>query len=398
VSDVIGDPPANQPPGTPPDYRYTANNHPIAWSTAKTSPSMQALFTRLTNIYHSGFYRMAPEVENDDTYPIDVRPGTVHAGTIYYDPNGHVLLVYKVDAAGTVSMIDGHPDNSLTHTIFSDKLALGGRSQGGGFRNFRPINSRSSTLAYVPNAQLADFGDTQYGRGHAYYDWVRSQLSGGRAIGPDQQLQLLADQLCVDIGDRVAAVDAGTHLASGPMGDVPPNIYGADGDWEAFSTPGRDGKLRASFRSIFAQVNDSVTKVKNGDPSVPWTGTAQSLVTALTGIWNQHLTSCSVTYTNSAGHAVKLSLADVQERIYQLSFDPYHCAEMRWGAHPGSADEDASCSTLDADHTKRFDDERRMRNAIDRPPAGTPTPLGSWGPDTPEDIDVGALLGRLAQQ
>jgi hypothetical protein len=43
---------------------------------------------------------------------------------------------------------------------------------------------------------------------------------------------------------------------------------------------------------------------------------------------------------------------------------------MRWGAHPRHGAEAASCTTLDADHTKRFDDERRMRNAIDRPPAG----------------------------
>src|SRR5262249_33907819 len=153
-------------------------------------------------------------------------------------------------------------------------------------------------------------------------------------------------------------------------------IYGADGDWEAFSTPGRDGKLRASFRGIFQHVTNSVTAVKNGDPNVAWTGTADSLVAAFKDIWGQRLASCKVTYTSSAGAAITLSLADLQARIYDLSFDPYHCVEMRWGADGA---EKRSCTTLDADHTKRFDDERRMRNAIDRPPAGTPTPLGDWG-------------------
>src|SRR5262249_31169934 len=146
------------------------------------------------------------------------------------------------------------------------------------------------------------------------------QLSGGRKIGPDAQLKLLADQLCTDVGDRVAAVDAGKHLADGPMGDVPPNIYGADGDWEAFSTPGRDGKLRASFRGIFQHATTSGTAVKNGDPSVAWSGTADSLVAAFKDIWGQHLSSCKVTYTSSAGAAITLSLADLQARIYDLSF------------------------------------------------------------------------------
>ena len=80
---------------------------------------MQALFNRISSLYHSGFYRMGPTIENDDTYPIDIRPGTVRPGTVYYDPNGHVLLVYKVDANGTVHFIDGHPDNSLTYRTSS---------------------------------------------------------------------------------------------------------------------------------------------------------------------------------------------------------------------------------------------------------------------------------------
>ena len=89
-----------------------------------------------------------------------------------------------------------------------------------------------------------------------------------------------------------------------------------------------------------------------------------------------------------------LRLDDVQARIYDLSFDPYHCAEMRWGASSNHAQEMASCASGDAAHLQRFSDERRMRNVIDRPPPGTPTPLDS-GPDAPEDVDVPALLARL---
>ena len=397
MSEVVGDAPAGQDAGAPPDYRYTAHNHPTAWSTAKTASSLQSLLTRVSNVVHSGFFRTAPDVEDTDTYPIDIRPGTVHPGTLFYDPNGHVLVVYKVEANGTVRMMDGHPDNSLTYTIFSDKLALGGRTQGGGFRNFRPIDSASPTLAYTPNAALADFGETQYGHGHGYYEWVRAQLSGGAALGPDQAFAQLLDQVCIDVGDRVTAVAAGAHLAIGALGDIPANIYAADGDWEAFSSPGRDGRLRASFRGLFAHVTTTVAAAFAGDPHVAWSGDAKSLVAAYQDAWQQHArtAACTFTYTNGAGATVSLSLDDIQQRIFDLSFDPYHCAEMRWGATARQAQELASCNAQDAARVQRFTDERRMRNAIDRPAPGTPTPF-DWGPDAAEDVDVPALLRRLA--
>jgi hypothetical protein len=384
VSEVVGDRPASLAPDKEPDYRYTANNHPIAWSTAKTSPTMQALFDRIASLYHSGFYRMGPTVENDDTYPIDIKPGTVRPGTVYYDPNGHVLLVYKVDANGTVRFIDGHPDNSLTTHILSSDLAVGGVSQGGGFRNFRPIDSH--TLDYAPNASLTDLGSSQYGHGTGYADWVRLQLTGGVALPPDQQLTLLMDQLCTDIVGRVAAVDVGKQMASADLVDLPANIYGADGDWESFSTPGRDQKLRSSFRNIFQFIDTSAGA-----------HTAQSrvLVAKYASIWKSHQASCKITYTSSAGSPVNLTLNDIQARLFDLSFDPYECVEIRWGAYPKNTTEYASCTTQDAAHVQRFDDEKSLRNIIDRPAAGTPTPIG-FGPATHDDVDVPALLTRLA--
>ncbi|MEA2747587.1 MAG: hypothetical protein QOI41_1730 [Myxococcales bacterium] len=384
VSEVLGDRPASLAADKEPDYRYTANNHPTAWSTAKTSPTMQALFNRIASLYHSGFYRMGPTVENDDTYPIDIRPGTVRPGTVYYDPNGHVLLVYKVDTNGTVHFIDGHPDNSLSYRILTTDLALGGVSQGGGFRNFRPVDSH--TLDYAPNSSLTDLGSGQYGHGAGYVEWVRLQLSGGQALPPETQLGQLVDQLCTDISTRVAAVDAGKQMAAADLVDLPPNIYGADGDWESFSTPGRDQKLRSSFRGIVQFMNSTAGA---------HTATSRALVAKYASIWKSHLTSCKITYANSAGDPVNLTLADIQARLFDLSFDPYQCVEMRWGAYPKNAQEYASCSTRDAAHEQRFTDEQSLRNIIDRPAAGTPTPIG-FGPATHEDVDVSALLTRLA--
>jgi hypothetical protein len=363
------------------DERYSKDNHPVAWSSVTRSPSMQSLLKRVSDVVDSGFYRTAPEVVDTDTYPIDPTTTSLHAGSIFYDPNGHVLLVYKVDPDGTVWMIDGHPDNSLTYgPLVEGKFAVGGRAQGGGFRNYRPQEIVNGKIQYVPNERIHDFGDTQYGHGDQYVAWIRDRIATDRStLGPDHMMNQALDQICVDLQARITAVAAGAQTAAGPLADMPDNIYAADGDWEAFSTPSRDARLRASFRGVYKIV-------KTADPSA---------IAKLGAVWNAHVAAdnCKITYTNSAGAPVTITLADVQTRIYDLSFDPYHSAEMRWGAYPKVQGELASCTNCDAAHTQRFDAERRMRNVIDRTPVDKTGP--DYGPDVPEDIDIPGLLHRL---
>jgi hypothetical protein len=327
---------------------------------------------------------MAPEIEDVDTYPIDPSPTSLHPGSIFYDPNGHVLIVYKVEADGTVWMMDGHPDNSLTYGPLSEgKFAVGGKSQGGGFRNYRPQRiGADGKVEYIPNAELTDYGTTQYGHGDQYVAWIRSKISTGPGPTIEKQLKDQVDQLCVDVNQRVQSVAAANAVAQGPMGNIPPNIYGADGDWEAFSTPSRDARLRASVRGIHRFIKANAT--------------TPDMLTKLGKVWKDHQASasCKVTYTSSAGSPVTITLEDIVARIYDLSFDPYHCPEMRWGAYKSAHAELASCTTADADHFARWDAERRNRNVIDREPGVTATGP-DFGPDTAEDINVPALLKRL---
>ncbi|MCC6144989.1 MAG: hypothetical protein IT368_14385 [Candidatus Hydrogenedentes bacterium] len=44
----------------------------------------------------------------------------------------------------------------------------------------------------------------------------------------------------------------------------------------------------------------------------------------------------SIQYKNSKGIPVTLTLAEIEERLYDLSFDPNHPPELRWGAAFGS--------------------------------------------------------------
>jgi hypothetical protein len=176
--------------------------------------------------------------------------------------------------------------------------------------------------------------------------------------GPSQVFASLMDDLCGDISARIGIVEQGKRIAAGPIGEVPPNIYAATGTWQALSTPGRDQQLRATFR----QVHRFVTEQASG-PSAP------DRARQFLAIWNRHQQACRFEYRTSNGAPVPFTLNDVQSRLFQLSFDPYHCTEMRWGAYPDDLAEFASCNTQSETHLKRFRDETSLRNILDRPPA-----------------------------
>lgn len=375
------------------DPRYGKNNHPAAYKDLRPYSSVQRLFNYISGYVHSGFFRMAGSVEGSDTYPIDVTTQTLKAGTVFYDPNGHVLLVYKVDPNGTVHMMDGHPDNSLSYGILSQKFAVGGASQGGGFRNFRPYTFDGQTFTRKTNAQLsnAKYGlsaTAQYGRGRAYYDWVRTQLSNGAPLDPVDNFKQLTTQLCEDVKDRAAAVSGGLQLANTGPGVVPPNIYGAEGEWETYSTPSRDARLKASFRGIRDFINESRALVDQRSPKIAWTGTSADLARAYKEHWQTFAPSCTIAYANSRGVSRTLAVTDIETRLFDMSFDPYHCVELRWGAKGSELD---TCPTKDAaSFARRYADERRQRNAIDRE-YGADTPF-SFGPETPEDVNISRLV------
>jgi hypothetical protein len=336
-------------------------------------------------------YRTPPETERSDFYPVTVRRGALRPGSIYYDPNGHVLVVSEVRDDGQIYLIDGHPDGSLTWKRFGAAFALGTRRLGGGFKNHRPLRMDArGAVEWIPNAELSDRDDAQQwdraqwlaqGRPVTYPEWVRAQLARpGAAVDPVQDFREQIQALCRDVADRVFAVDlaltAGAHRQRHP-GVLPWNIYGTTGDWETWSTPSRDARLKTAVQEVAQRID----AMPAGDP----------LRATFREVWitESARPDCQFRYTNSAGAGVTLSFGTVLDRLFDLSFDPYHCPELRWGAPAGSP-ELASCPD-DAAKRGWYRDERRLRNRLERV-YGVPTPTRD-GPETPPDIDPRPRLG-----
>ena len=57
-----------------------------------------------------------------DFYSPALAPGAIRPGTVIYDPNGHLAIIWKVERDGRLRYIDAHPDNSLTRGTYDQRF------------------------------------------------------------------------------------------------------------------------------------------------------------------------------------------------------------------------------------------------------------------------------------
>lgn len=360
----------------------------------KFKNALSILNSEIPDATSSANYRTHYQDSNTDFYPVQITLSSIRAGTTLYDPNGHVALVYKVSKDGKVSYIDAHPDNSVSAGVFGPKFMRSNPGQGAGFKNWRPVKLVGATLTpqgfYINgkmvltgNEELADFSSEQFfgnsgqkisdeswSHGHflsgqgqelGFYEFVRQRLTGGNfRTYPIPEFKALIAELCGTLKDRVHAVE--TAIQNGVdrkphPGRLPVNIYGAEGEWEDYSTPSRDAQLKFSFNDLILQAADFIRKWRAQDPNLSYHGT--NLPQDLLETYGNEAMNCQIRYSNSNQQAVTLNLEEIRQRLFKLSFDPYHCVERRWGAI--NASELASCKD-GAEKSRWYEREQRMRN------------------------------------
>jgi hypothetical protein len=330
-----------------------------------------------------------------DYYLVRIDRETIKAGTVVFNPLGHIAVVYKVTDEGVVHYIDAHPDNALTRGVFDSEFERGGPETGGGFKRWRPQklvgfkrgpNGRlfGGRLELAPDKDLADRSDEQYlgnsevrsqdgrsarfmidGEEVDYFGFIRLRLARpGYKFNPIAEMRLRMRTLCQELRYRVDAVDAavkaGIHLKPQPP-RLPQNIYVTQGYWEAYATPSRDAQLRASFAGLREEVVRFLELTPRGSRFIEYKG--EDIRADLAKTHAEEASACSVTYTKSNGARQTLSFAEIEKRLFRLSFDPHHCVERRWGA--SDPDELGTCKD-DALKTAWYEAEQRLRNQIVR--------------------------------
>ncbi|HEV2563353.1 MAG TPA: hypothetical protein VGT78_14550 [Rhizomicrobium sp.] len=426
---------AVEPRGRTRDVRYTASGNAVTERRDVLSETISGfgLMEVLRDTISSATYRIHPDLDGPlppDFYSPSIDPKSIRPGTLIYDPNGHVGTVFRVDPDGRINFIDAHPDNSLTRGFYDQRFVRARPDMGAGFKNWRPMRlvgaSRRADGALMgghvvlaPNAAIPDFSDEQYfGNGQRppddgwssgafklygetldYYDYVRARLAGGKLqFDPLKEVGDLVASNCADLQYRADAVNlaiaAGMQLRSEPA-RLPFNIYGADGDWETYSTPSRDARLKTAFRELRDEAERFVRMYQTNDPKLVYSG--NDLVGDLLAVYDRNAAACKLSYTRSDGSQIALSYEAARRRLFLMSFDPYQCVERRWGAT--DRQELATC-TDDADKRGWYAAEQNLRNQIDRDyeaemdftRAELAVPGPGKGVAAPPDTDVRAYL------
>jgi hypothetical protein len=102
----------------------------------------------------TGTYRTDPGQKTgafSDFYSPKIQQGSIRPGTAIYDVNGHVGIVYDIEADGRIDYMDAHPDFSVTRSTYGAQFGQSPAHLGGGIKNpedARTINNRARQLGF----------------------------------------------------------------------------------------------------------------------------------------------------------------------------------------------------------------------------------------------------------
>jgi hypothetical protein len=430
--------------GAKEDLRYSTGGNVVASrrdATSKTPVNGEAFVARIGGEVSTAMFRTHPVSGggrlHDDFYPIAISRETVRPGVLAYDIYGHVGIVYEILEDGRVLVIASHPDQTVTRSDYGPNFMRAKPDLGAGLKAWRPVRLEGAQrrgdgalvggrVVGAKNEEIADFsveqyygnaphpeGDWRYGefklqdRTLGYYDYVRRKLAApGFRYNPVDELRHGMQTICGAIKDRKVAVDRAfnmkLHLQPHPE-RLPPNIYGTYGSWEDYSTPSRDARLKVSFIELRREMQRLVSLVGAGDASVRYDGA--DLGGDLWAAFDAEKNACTVAYTRSDDTRVRLHFGHVMDRLWELSFDPYHCPERRWGA----AGAELETCTDDAEKTRWYNAQKFLRYQAERtydvrmdftadelkaPMIARPEE-GGLGVEAPADADLRAYLAGL---
>ncbi|MEM9691282.1 MAG: NlpC/P60 family protein [Myxococcota bacterium] len=308
---------------------------------------------RIADTVHSGSGRTGPDDERTDYYPVGLDRRSIHPGTIFADPYGHLFIVAKwlpqpLGGFGQLIGADAQPDGTIGRRRFWPGSFLfdpDTTRAGAGFKAFRPLRYRGGRLRPVANAEIASTGlaafsrDQYRGTAQDFYNRLET-LINPRPLDPREKLTVLVEALYEQVKRRVVSVEnAVAHHRQHPgVIEMPRGyrIFETTGPWEDFSTPSRDMRLLIAFDTVDGFI-DRVEQfpAQYGVAPGELTTTLARLRQALTAMLEER----SFAYTNSVGATVSVTLADLKARLGELemAYNPNDCVEVRWGAPPGSA-------------------------------------------------------------
>jgi hypothetical protein len=338
---------------------------------AASQASFRNVSGQLANAVHSGSARTGLDDDTTDLYPVALNRESLWPGTVYADPYGHVLVVaqWLPQAAGRPGIllaVDAQPDNSVTRKRFWEGTFLFANvaSAGPGFKAFRPIvPTASGGLRILSNDELVDnpgfapFSLEQDSLSPDDFYARLAKLINPRGLDPRQAYEATLDALAEQLETRVTSVENGeAYFRKNPGAVVAmpsgPAIFETIGPWEDYSTPSRDMRLIIAINVL----NGLPDKIVRHPELFAMNGASPGQAKAdIEQYHTRRIQERKIRYTRSDGSPWELTVAEILARkpLYEMTYNPNDCAEMRWGAKPGS-EEYAPCHrhAPEAQHAK----------------------------------------------
>src|SRR5262249_52737065 len=134
---------AVSPRGASSDMRYSANGNQVTARTDVLTGSTDGyrLLRTLISAVSSASFRIHPTLEHPHEpylYSAALKQNSVRPGTVIYDPDGHVAVVFEVERDGRIQFMDAHPDNMVTRGYYDLRFVRAPPAAGAGFKNWRP--------------------------------------------------------------------------------------------------------------------------------------------------------------------------------------------------------------------------------------------------------------------
>jgi hypothetical protein len=336
----------------------------------------------------TGNYRVELNRRNtelSDTLPVAIDREHLLPGCLYY-LDSHVLILATIDKYGEPRFLDAttaatreiHTQNGFNAVtgITPKRSSNAGSEYAGCFCGFRlqrypiaevgtdgevkRVRRRTdkemrefgfSTEQYDKMEELVSSGKIREGdlEVDSFHDFVRLRLRTARTIDLAQDIDDCARSLQQMLEMRERCVQEGWQDVQ-QNGPIPfpedrrtENLFNAGGRWGAFSTAALDADIRARYLRLLGYTDYAMPWFDRSlegidlealNKNAIWT--RSDYASAAMRFKNYVFRQTTLSYINSVGEKVTLSLLDIEQRLFDLSFDPNHPPEIRWGAAPGS--------------------------------------------------------------
>jgi hypothetical protein len=379
------------------DIRTSPSNVPSTGANSFTSGSVGAFFRNAVGSFISGNYRVnleGPRAELSDTVPVALDREYLLPGTINYI-DGHCLILASVSPYGELRFINCSTTPTRDIFTYNGLNTVSGIPPSGenpnaplegcfqGMRVLRyPIaitdaSGKVTSVRRRTNEEMKEFGFSteQYDviraiytrqtltvgdlKPKSFHDFLRLRMRTVDTIVPVKFLEESADELLEAYVLREQFVQDAWRDVRANGGITYPedrsneNIFQAFGRWETWSSPSSDVDRRNKYFYIADWLEYAIRMYELDPDSLDKTGLERyniqnrsDLARALIAEKNRIFAERGMTYVNSAGSPVHLTLLDIEQRLFDLSFDPNHPPELRWGAPLGSDERAAAPKTF----------------------------------------------------